>query len=41
MKWEKCPVKVDYTGKIVVLTGAAGGIGSRIAMLFAQMAGAS
>ena len=36
MKWEKCPVKVDYTGKIVVLTGAAGGIGSRIAMLFAQ-----
>ena len=36
MKWEKCAVKVDYTGKIVVLTGAAGGTGSRIAMLFAQ-----
>ena len=36
MKWEKCPVEVDYTGKVVVLTGAAGGIGSRIAMLFAQ-----
>ena len=29
MKWEKCAVKVDYTGKIVVLTGAAGGIYSQ------------
>ena len=37
MKWEKCAVKVDYTGKIVVLTGAAGGIGSRIAGRFDRL----
>lgn len=36
MKWGKCPIKVDYSGKVVILTGAAGGIGSRIAMLFAR-----
>ena len=33
---KSAPLKWIIPGKIVVLTGAAGGIGSRIAMLFAQ-----